>query len=94
MIKHSCKIVCEYTNNFTEKELILPFLCKEGHDGNGNREMNLQIDAITNMSGSREVGRTCLLNMKVLALLFEGEVPVAIYAIGVEGESGGQGSGP
>lgn len=56
--------------------------------------MEAQTDAIMNMSGSRKVGRTCLLNMKVLALLFEGEVPVAIYAIGVEGESGGQGSGP
>ena len=94
MIKHSCKIVCEYTNNFTEKELILPFLCKEGHDGNGNREMNLQIDAITNMSGSREVGRTCLLNMLVRALLLEREVPVAVNAVGVEGEAGGRGGGP
>lgn len=46
------------------------------------------------MSGSRNVGRTCLLNMKVLALLFEGEVPVAIYAIGVEGEAGGRGGSP
>ena len=41
-----------------------------------------------------EGGSDMLMNMKVLALLFEGEVPVAIDAVGVEGEAGGRGGGP
>lgn len=40
------------------------------------------------------VGRTCLLNMLVRALLLEREVPVAVDAVGVEGETGGRDGGP